>query len=97
MRLLSAVPVFADINIGKKVTLNSRMYLKMSWFHQKRIMKIICENNMCNVWFTSHIYIIRSGVCQFTFLYHISIGIHSFLRRFYPNKKREKMIYTWLH
>ena len=33
--------------------------------------------------------IIRSGVCQFTFLYHISIGIHSFVRRFYPNKKEK--------
>ena len=72
MRLLSGVPVFVDINIGKKVTLSSRMYLKMSLIHQKR-MKIFCDNNMCNIWFTSHIYIIRSDVCQFTFLYHISI------------------------
>ena len=52
--------------------INFKMYLKMSLFHQMR-MKIICDNNMCNIWFASHIYIIRSGVCQFTFLYHISI------------------------
>ena len=71
MRILSAVPVFVDINTGKKVTLNSRMYFKMSLFHQKRL-KIICEYNMCNIWFSSHIYVIRSGVCQFTFLAHLS-------------------------
>ena len=69
------------------MTLNSRMYLKMSRFHQKR-MKIICENKMCNIWHTSHIYIIRSGVCQFTF-YIISASLYSFYASFYLNK-REK-------
>ena len=69
------------------MTLNFRMYLKMSLFHQKR-MKIICDNNMCNIWFASHIYIIRSGVCQFTFLYHISI-VTFIVCVFNPNK-REK-------
>ena len=85
MRLLSAVPVFVDINIGKKVTLNFRMYLKMSLFHQKR-MKIICDNNMCNIWFSFHIYIIRPGVCQFTF-YITSASLHSLYASFYPNKR----------
>ena len=94
MRLLSAVPVFVDINIGKKVTLKFRMYLKMSLFHQKR-MKIICDNNMCNIWFASHIYIIRSGVCQFTFLYHISIV--TFIVCVVLSQQKRKMFYTWSH
>ena len=84
MRLLSAVPVFVDIN-KQKVTLNSRMNPKMSLFHQKR-MKIICNKNMCNIWFTFHIYIIRSGVCQFTFLYHISIVTFLLCVVLYPTK-----------
>ena len=86
MRLLLAVPVFVDINIGKKVTLNSRMYLKMSLFHQKR-MKIICDNNMCSIWFTFHIYIIRSGVCVNLHYYIISASLHSFYASFYPRKR----------
>ena len=94
MRLLSAVPVFVDINIGKKVTLNSRMYPNMSLFHQKR-MKIICDNNMCNIWFTSHIYIIRSGVCQFTCLYHISIV--TFILCVVLSQEKRNMFYTWSH
>ena len=49
-------------------------------------MKVLCENNMCNIWLTSHIYIIRSGVCQFTF-YIISASLHSFYASFYPNKR----------
>ena len=94
MRLLSAVPVFVDINIGKKVTLNFSMYLKMSLFHQKR-MKIICDNNMCNIWFASHIYIIRSDVCQFTFSYHISIV--TFIVCVVLSQQKRKMFYTWSH
>ena len=87
MRLLFAVPMFVDINIGKKVTLNSRMYLKMSLFYQKK-MKIICNNNMHNIWFTSHIYIIRSGVCQFyIFISYQHRYIH-FMRLFIPTKKK---------
>ena len=87
MRLLSAVPMFVDINIGKKVTLNSRMYLKMSIFHKNR-MKIFCDNNMCNIWFTSHIYIIRSGVRQFyIFISYQHRYIH-FMRRFIPTKEK---------
>ena len=63
------------------MTLNSRIYLEKG-------MKIICEYNMCNIWHTSHIYIIRSGVCQYTF-YIISASLHVFYASFYPNK-REK-------
>ena len=86
MRLLSAVPVFVDINIGKKVTLNSRMYLKMSLFRQKR-MKIICDNNMCNIWFTFDIYIILGQVCVNLRFYIISASLHSFYASFYPNNR----------
>ena len=41
---------------------------------------------MCNIWFTSHIYIIRSGVCQFIF-YIMSLLLHSYYASFYPNKR----------
>ena len=52
-------------------------------------MMIICDNKMCNIWFTSHIYIIRSGVCKFTFLYHISI-VTFILCVVYPNKREKR-------
>ena len=50
-------------------------------------MKIICENNMCNVWLTSHTYIIRSGVCQFYIFISKHRNIH-FMRRFIPTKEK---------
>ena len=58
----------------------------MSLFHQMRI-KILCENNMCNIWLTSHIYIFRSGVCQFTFISYQHRYIH-YMRRFIPTKEK---------
>ena len=56
-------------------------------------MKIIYENNMCNIWFTSHIYIIRSGVCQF--IIFISYQ-HHFMRRFIPTKEKNVVIFLHL-
>ena len=43
---------------------------------------------MCNIWFTSHIYIIRSGVCQiYIFISYQHRYIH-FMRRFIPTKEK---------
>ena len=51
-------------------------------------MKIICDNNMCNIWFTSHIYIIRSGVCQFYIFISYQYRYIYFKHRFIPTKEK---------